>query len=174
GTSWMDSVRRRAVTSSTSRVARASSSAASAAGASCAVACRATRDRVRPMARLSCLRFMVSPRTCVSDGRSAGCTADYVRAGGAAPVPWYKWSPAPRLRTLDPCVFPGVLGHVLPDRAGGAVFPDVRGLSRLQRHPVRAGRGPGRGAADRPVPGGADVHRPVHGQDGGLPEALFP
>ena len=40
--------------------------------------------------------------------------------------------------------------HGLSDRAGRAVLPDVRRLSRLQRHPVRAGRGAGRRAADRP------------------------
>ena len=55
------------------------------------------------------------------------------------------------------------------------VLPDVRGLSRLQRHPVRA-RSPRCGAVLLTDPSlvRADVHRPVHGQDGRLPEAVLP
>ena len=42
-------------------------------------------------------------------------------------------------------------GNGFRDRSGSPVLLDVRGLSRLQRHPVRAGRGTGRRAAHRPA-----------------------
>jgi hypothetical protein len=68
----------------------------------------------------------------------------------------------PRLRAADGVVI-AALGFLM-----------FMAYKRLQRDPVRADRGAGRGAAHRPGVGGADVHRPVHGQDGGLRAELLP
>ena len=51
------------------------------------------------------------------------------------------------------------------------MFVAYRGYSVILFAPVAALR---RGAADRSGAGAADVHRPVHGQDGRLPQAVFP
>ena len=59
-------------------------------------------------------------------------------------------------------------------RARRPRFPDVRCLSRLQRHPVCAGRSPRRGTADRSRCGAGRLHRPLHGQDGWLCKIVFP
>ncbi|CAA9283551.1 MAG: D-beta-hydroxybutyrate permease, partial [uncultured Acetobacteraceae bacterium] len=60
------------------------------------------------------------------------------------------------------------------DRGGRPGLPDVRGLPRLQRDPVRAGGGDGGRAAHGPRGGAAGLHRRVHGQDGRLREAVLP
>ena len=68
----------------------------------------------------------------------------------------------------------GTVDHEPADRPGCTRLPDARGLSRLQRDPVRAGRRAGRRAAHRSVAGRADVHQRVHGEDGRLREELLP
>src|SRR3546814_20188394 len=185
GTSWIDSTRRRAVTVTASSVrASALSWVAGAAACVCcstgsACCAQAAGDsRTQPIARLKCLRFIESlslkvhaARHAPQIGRKPMTTpqraASYLRTMGRRGTS--RDTRPPR----RPTPADGAM-DVVRHRPRRAVLPDVRRLPRPQRDPVRADRGAGRGAAHRPVAGRADVHRPVHGQDGRLPDAVFP
>src|SRR5215467_1568267 len=66
-----------------------------------------------------------------------------------------------------------IIRHESSDCHGRIGFSDVRGLSRLQCDPVRAGCCPWRGAVHRPVVGPTHVLQRVYGEDGRLCEKLF-
>src|SRR5688572_11485063 len=195
GTSCRVSSRLRAETVTVPSVVARACGSAGAASASCAHAAGAANaddSTMPPIATLRYLRFIASPPAgtvpgwrryglpCRDANASGPChastqardrrrrAASYLRTMGRGTAACghsrLAQGPATAMERVD----------VLRDRAGGAVLPDVRRLPRPQRDPVRAGGGAGRGAADRPVAGRADVHRLVHGQDGGLPQALLP
>src|SRR5690606_18633113 len=177
GTSWMVSSRLRAVTVTAPSVV-ASDRVAVSGGAwtvvSCAHAAGASSAPATATARVVRLKRLrpisSSPRERMRTGGQsaiAGKTRGTVTAVAAVP------SDNARGRRARRDFVPTEVGkgsHGIPDRAGGAGLPDAGRVPRLQRHPVRPGGRPGRGAADRPVAGRADVHRPVHGQDGRVPE----
>src|SRR5690606_12415578 len=139
------SSRLRAVTLTESSVVALVAGVPAAGAASCAHATGTDDNRTQPMARLRCLRFMGLPLPGMT--LAAGGCRRLKRTLGGGPrgghrtfVQWDgRHGPADTRRTATGAGR-GVV-DVVPDRAGRAVFPDVRGLPRLQRHPVRADRG---------------------------------
>ncbi len=109
-----------------------------------------------------------APRSCPRLNATIGWDGAAIIAA-AAPLPQLPGSVrvASRRRPI------GGRGHGFPDCAGGALLSDVRRLSRLQRHPVRADRGDGRCLAHRSARGARRLHRSLHGEDGRLRPALL-